>query len=355
MRYAKFFVILQSETSGCSAVRLAHLVWDQGVEGSNPFTPTLQRIRSLLFYLYQLNASRSNSGIKEELKRRILLLDGAIGTVAPPAAIPDLLNLYRPGVVRDIHRRYLEAGADIISTNTFNSNDISLKDLGIRENAYALAYAGAETARKEANRFKRWVAGVVGPTSRQAVTPSERESIFAIGISFSALCEAYVEQMEGLIDGGVDIILIETVTYLANAEAAIQAVRNVSKQKSINIPVMLSATLTSEGRLLSGESVEEFYDTVRCVDNLLSVGLNCGYGPAQLLPYVKRLARVATCLVSCHPGAGLPDSTGNYAVTPEIFRELISEYLGEERVRIIGGCCGTTPSHIAGLKALLPV
>lgn len=288
---------------------------------------------------------------------KIRILDGAFGTLAQEYRLPeeayvldgktargcnDVLCLTRPDVVADIHRRYVEAGADIITTNSFNANAISLSDYGLEHRAYDLARRAAEIA-KATGRF---VAGSMGPTNRtlsmspDVSRPGYRE------IDYEQLRDAYRVQAQGLIDGGADALLIETVFDTLNAKAAISAIRDISP----DFPIMISGTLTdASGRTLSGQTVEAFCASVAHA-RPVSIGLNCGFGAKHLLPYLRRLRAVAPCAVSVHPNAGLPNMSGGYDETPEMFAADMGAYLREGLADIVGGCCGTTPEHIAALK-----
>lgn len=310
----------------------------------------------------------------------MLLLDGAMGTMIQQYNLTetdykgdifrgidrelkgchDILSLTRPDVVAEIHEKYLEAGADIITTNSFNANAISLGDYNLSGYAYRIAFEAAKTARTVADVFSartpskpRFVAGTVGPTNKTASMSSDIMNPAKRDVTFAELAEAYSDQIEGLIDGGCDIILIETVFDTLNAKAALFAVNKIADKRGERIPLMISATLSdSSGRTLSGQTLEAFYTSVAHAD-LLSVGLNCAFGPSQLLPYVGRLSEIAECHVSCHPNAGLPNALGEYDETPGKFAEKIRTYLAEGYVNIIGGCCGTTPAHIREISAFI--
>ena len=317
--------------------------------------------------------------IAEELEKRILVLDGAMGTLVQQYGLSerdyrggryaespvelkgcnDLLVFTRPDVIQGIHEAYLKAGADIIETDTFNANRISLADYGLEGEVYALNRKAAELARSLADRYTaenpekpRFVAGSVGPTNRTAsMSPDVNDPGFR-AVTFDDLTGAYADQIRGLADGGVDAILIETVFDTLNAKAALYAVAQVEEEKGIRLPVMVSGTVTdASGRLLSGQTVEAFYVSVSHAD-LLSVGLNCAFGAEQLRPYVARLGDIASCLISAHPNAGLPDGFGSYAETPESMAAHIETYLQEGLLNIVGGCCGTTPAHIEAIAAV---
>ncbi len=311
--------------------------------------------------------------IREQLTERILILDGALGTMIQQYNLTeddfrgdrfrswkidlkgcnDILVLTRPELVSHIHRAYLEAGADIISTNSFNANAISLSDYGIEDQVYEINYTAARLAKTETARWAtsdrpRYVAGSVGPTNRTAGLSPDVQNPAARNITFDQLYQAYRTQIEGLIDGGVDLILIETIFDTLNAKAAIEAHRAVCLSREREIPVMLSATITdASGRTLSGQTIEAFYISVQHAKNLLSIGLNCSFGAALMYPFLKRLADISEFPVSVHPNAGLPDGFGAYSQTPEIMVRETERFMQEGLVNIIGGCCGTTPEHIA--------
>ena len=315
----------------------------------------------------------------EQLEKRILLLDGGFGTMVQGYGLQeedyrgdrfgdwpvqlkgcnDLLVLTRPDVVREIHEKYLQAGADIIETDSFNANAVSLADYRMEGLAYEMAKAGAETARRAADEFTarnpqkpRFVAGSMGPTNRTASMSADVANPAAREVTFAQLAEAYSDQARGLMDGGADILLVETVFDTLNAKAALYAIDTLCAKLGRRIPVMVSGTLAdASGRTLSGQTVEAFAASVSHAE-LLSVGLNCAYGARQLLPYLERLAAVAETRVSAHPNAGLPNVMGGYDETPEMFAEDVGEYLRRGLVNIVGGCCGTTPAHIFELSKI---
>ena len=268
----------------------------------------------------------------------------------------DVLVLTKPEAIGKIHEAYLLAGADIISTDTFNANSISLADYGLEGYVYEINRAAAALARNVADRFTmenpskpRFVAGSIGPTNRTAsISPDVNDSGFR-AVTFDGLRDAYREQVRGLIDGGADVLLIETVFDTLNAKAALFAVDEVRRELGKNIPIMVSGTVTdASGRMLSGQTVEAFYTSV-AHGGLLSIGLNCGFGAEQMHPFLARLAGEASCAVSVHPNAGLPNGFGGYDETPQMMAATIEKYLGEGLVNIVGGCCGTTPAHIGAI------
>lgn len=318
--------------------------------------------------------------IEEIIKERILVLDGAMGTMIQHyhleeadfrgtqfANVPgvmkgnnDMLNLTRPDVVTDIHRRYLEAGADIIETNTFSSQRISMEDYHLEEYCREMNLAGARLARKEADRFTalhpqrpRFVAGSVGPTNKTcSMSPDVSNPAFR-ALTYDALVEAYVEQMQALIEGGVDTLLIETVFDTLNAKAALFAAEEAMKLAGREVPLMLSVTVSdTAGRTLSGQTMEAFLASVMHAP-LFSIGLNCSFGPRMLRPYLETIARRAPFYVSVYPNAGLPNSMGEYDESPEDVAAAVNEFVRDGLVNIIGGCCGTTDAYIAAYQPLV--
>lgn len=306
--------------------------------------------------------------IKEQLKERILILDGGLGTLIQARGLQaidyeghvgcnDWLVMSRPDVIEEIHAAYFEAGADIVSTDTFNATAISLRDFGLQERAYDINKKAAELARKVAARYEtpqrpRYVAGSVGPTNRSASMSPDVNDPGLRNVTFDDLAAAYADQIRGLVDGGSDLILVETVFDTLNCKAALFALREILGNR--DIPVMVSGTITdASGRVLSGQTIEAFYASVEHA-GLLSVGLNCAFGAQQLVPYLERLGRVSKTAVSAHPNAGLPNVMGGYDETARQMADIIEErYLGPGLVNIIGGCCGTTPEHIRCLAKTL--
>ena len=306
--------------------------------------------------------------LSEHLARRILVLDGATGTLiqslglqqkdfvfqgrGPMRGLNDLLCLTRPDSVEDIHRRYLEAGADIISTNTFNANEISLEEYAAADLSDAINAAAVALARRAADAYAtperpRWVAGILGPTGRTASLSPDVADPSVRNITFDRLFEAYSRQARTLAEGGADLLMVETVFDSLNAKAAVAAAHAVC-----SLPVMLSGTVTdASGRLLSGQTIEAFYASFARMD-LFSIGLNCALGAEQMLPFLERLSRTAALPVSCHPNAGLPDGFGGYAQTMGQMAAWVEKYLQEGLVNIVGGCCGTTPEYISLLSEM---
>ncbi|MEJ2760744.1 MAG: methionine synthase [Gammaproteobacteria bacterium] len=316
--------------------------------------------------------------LRGQLRERIVLLDGAMGTMIQALNLTeedfcgdrfrdhgselrgdnDLLNLTRPEAILDIHRAFLKAGAEIVKANTFNSTRIAQKDYGLEALARELNEAGAKLARQAADEAMaeqpekpRWVAGVLGPTNRTAsISPDVQDPGYR-AVTFDDLHEAYYEAIEGLVAGGADLILIETIFDTLNAKAAIFALEQYKYDNKIDLPVMISGTITDQsGRTLTGQTVEAFWNSVRHA-RPLSVGLNCALGAEQLRSYVDDLSRVADTLVSCHPNAGLPNEYGEYDESPEHMAEVTSGFARDGLVNILGGCCGTTPEHIAAIAA----
>lgn len=318
--------------------------------------------------------------IREILKNRMLILDGAMGSLIQRYKLTeedfrgerfkdsiilqkgnnDLLNLTRPDIIEAIHREYLEVGADIIETNTFNAQAISLEDYDMSHLSKEMNIAAARIARKAADDYTkqnpnkpRFVAGSIGPTNKTASMSPKVENPIYRAVTFEDLRSAYKEQIEGLVDGGVDLLLIETIFDTLNAKAALFAAEEVRKERNIDLPIMISVTLSDKaGRTLSGQTIGAFLASVNHID-CLSIGLNCSFGASDMKPFLKELGRLAPCFVSAYPNAGLPNQFGEYDETPEIMAKQIKEYIDEGLVNILGGCCGTTPAHIAQYSKLV--
>ena len=311
--------------------------------------------------------------IQQEIQKRILVLDGAMGTMLQrynfseedfrgtrfkdfPYSLKgnnDLLSLTQPQAIRDVHAQYFEAGADIIETNTFSGTTIGMADYHLEDWVYELNFESAKIAKAVADEFTaknpskpRFVAGSIGPTNRTAsMSPDVNDPGFR-AVNFDDLRLAYKQQVEALIDGGCDLLLVETIFDTLNAKAALFAIEEVKEERHLDIPIMVSGTITdASGRTLSGQTVEAFLISISHIP-LLSVGFNCALGADQLKPYLKRLARNTSLNISAHPNAGLPNAFGQYDQTPEEMQILIKEYLHDNLINIIGGCCGTTPEHI---------
>ena len=311
--------------------------------------------------------------VQQELKNRILVLDGAMGTMIQqynfseedfrgtrfknhPVDLKgnnDLLTITQPQAIKNIHKAYLKAGADIVETNTFSATSIAMADYKMEEYVYELNYLSAKLAKEAANEFTainpkkpRFVAGAMGPTSKTASLSPDVNNPGYRAITFNQLKSAYQEQANALIDGGADILLVETVFDTLNAKAALFAIDEVKENRNIEIPVMLSGTITdASGRTLSGQTAEAFLISVSHVP-LLSIGFNCALGAKPLTPYIEEIALKSDVFVSAHPNAGLPNAFGQYDETPQQMAAQIETYLEKKLVNIIGGCCGTTPEHI---------
>lgn len=311
--------------------------------------------------------------LRDALKDRILVLDGAMGTMIqrykleeddfrkgwfenhnkPLKGNNDLLSLTRPDIIKEIHAAYFEAGADIAETNTFSGTTIAQADYGLEHIVYDLNYHSVKIAREVADEFTarephkpRFVAGSIGPTNRTAsLSPDVNDPGFR-AVSYDDLVEAYAEQTRALIDGGCDILLVETVFDTLNAKAALFAIDQVQEEMGTDLPIMVSGTITdASGRTLSGQTTDAFLISIEHMP-LLSVGLNCALGAETMRPYLQILNEKAPFAVSAHPNAGLPNEFGEYDETPELMGKQIKDFLDESLVNIIGGCCGTTPEHI---------
>lgn len=303
-----------------------------------------------------------------ELKKRVLVLDGATGTAIQKYNLTDedfqgkkgcneILNITKPDVIKEIHTKYIEAGADIIETNSFNCNRISLKDYEIEDMSYTLSKKGAELARETADNFyktsekKIYVAGSIGPTSKSLSLPMgdvpyERE------INFDQMKKIYSEQIEGVIDGGVDCLLIETIFDGLSAKAALVAAEDLFEKKNIQLPIMISATVNRQGKIFSGQSIESLI-TALDRPSIISFGLNCSFGAKDLIPMIKRIASFTDKYISLYPNAGLPNEEREYEETPEITAGYLKELVDEKKVNILGGCCGTHFSHIKAIADLV--
>ncbi|MBH8570805.1 methionine synthase [Microvirga sp. STS02] len=319
----------------------------------------------------------ASSPLPELLRQRLLILDGAMGTMIqrhplteedfrgtrfanhdrPLRGNNDLLSLTRPDIIKGIHAEYFAAGADMVETNTFSGTTIAQADYGLEHVVYELNYESARLAREAADEYAtperpRFVAGAVGPTNRTAsLSPDVNRPGFR-AVTFDELATAYLEQVRGLVDGGVDTLLIETIFDTLNAKAALYAVQKFFDEGGRVVPVMISGTITdASGRTLSGQTVEAFWNSIRHLP-LLSVGLNCALGADQLRQYVQELSRISDVHISAYPNAGLPNAFGGYDESAQEFAALVEEYLKEGIVTVVGGCCGTTPQHIAELSKL---
>ncbi|GAC1522651.1 MAG: methionine synthase [Marmoricola sp.] len=308
------------------------------------------------------------------LRQRVLVIDGAMGTMIQrhtpgepeyrgdrfadsPIDLKgnsDVLVLTQPEMIRSIHREYLAAGADIVETNTFGANAVAQADFGLEEHVYELNVAGARLAREACDEFStadrpRFVAGALGPTTRTASISPDVNDPGARNISFDLLVTAYLEQARGLVDGGADILLIETIFDTLNAKAAIFAVETLFEERERRWPIVISGTITdASGRTLSGQTTEAFWNSVRHA-RPIAVGLNCALGADEMRAYVAELSRLAGCFISCYPNAGLPNAFGEYDETPDQMAKILAEFGEAGLLNIVGGCCGTTPEHIGAI------
>ena len=320
--------------------------------------------------------SMHKTDLQALLNKRILILDGAMGTMIQQYALDeddfrgerlknhhksvrgnnDLLSLSKPDIIKTIHAAYFEVGADIIETNTFSSTTIAQADYSCEHLVYDLNYESARLAKEVAEKFTslnpekpRFVPGSIGPTNKTAsISPDVNDPGFR-AITFDELKQAFKEQMQALQDGGVDLFLIETVIDTLNAKAALMAAFELRDETGVDLPVMLSGTITdASGRTLSGQTTEAFLISLSHFP-LLSVGINCALGAKNMLPYVKELSRKAPFYISVYPNAGLPNEMGEYDETPRMMADQLQEFLDDGLVNIVGGCCGTTPEHIKAI------
>lgn len=311
--------------------------------------------------------------LENAANERILIIDGAMGTMIQRYNLSeqdfrgerfqshtgdlkgnnDLLSITRPDVIGAIHREYLAAGADIIETNTFSGTKIAQADYHLEEAVYDINFYSAKIAREAADEFSaqtpdkpRFVAGAIGPTNRTLSLSPDVNNPGYRAVTFDEVKSAYAEQVAALIDGGVDIILIETIFDTLNAKAAIFATKEVFKEKGIELPIMISGTITdASGRTLSGQTLEAFYISIAHAKPF-SVGINCALGAEDMRTHIEELNRIASCRVSCYPNAGLPNAFGGYDETPEHMCHVVEEWAQNGWINIAGGCCGTTPDHI---------
>lgn len=320
------------------------------------------------------------SQLTRALQERILVLDGAMGTMLQAYNFSeedfrgerfkdfhlsvkgnnDMLSLTQPEAIAEVHRKYFEAGADIVETNTFSSTTIAMADYEMEEYVYDLNYASAKIAKEVAQSFTekephkpRFVAGSIGPTNKTAsMSPDVNDPGFR-AVSFEELRVAYKQQVEALLDGGVDMLLVETVFDTLNAKACLFAIEEVKEERNSDIPIMVSGTITdASGRTLSGQTAEAFLISISHIP-LLSVGFNCALGASQLQPHLEAIANVTNYGISAHPNAGLPNAFGEYDETPEQMAAQIKKYIDKNLVNIVGGCCGTTPAHIKAIAQLV--
>ncbi|WP_231858107.1 homocysteine S-methyltransferase family protein [Thalassospira lucentensis] len=314
--------------------------------------------------------------LRKRAENKILILDGAMGTMIQKHKLSeedyrgerfadwkqdlkgnnDLLSLTRPDIIKDIHLQYIAAGADLQGTNTFSATTIAQADYGMESLAYEINYESAKIARAACDEWEaahpgdvRFVNGAIGPTNRTAsISPDVNNPGFR-GVNFDQLREAYKEAVNGLLDGGADALLVETIFDTLNAKAALFAIDEVLEERGEDVPVLISGTITdASGRTLSGQTTEAFYNSVRHAKPF-SIGLNCALGAAQLRPYVQELSRIAECRVSVYPNAGLPNEFGEYDQSDAEMAALVKEWAETGMVNLLGGCCGTTPPHIKAI------
>ncbi|MGB2761519.1 MAG: homocysteine S-methyltransferase family protein [Maribacter stanieri] len=318
--------------------------------------------------------------IKEILKERILILDGAMGTMLqqykfteedfrgerfkdyehPLQGNNDLLSLTQPEAIAEVHRKYFAAGADIVETNTFSGTTIAMADYYMEDLVYELNYESARIAKKVADEFTakepnkpRFVAGSIGPTNKTASMSPDVNDPGYRAVSFDELRIAYKQQVEALLDGGSDLLLVETIFDTLNAKAALFAIEEVKEERNIDVPIMVSGTITdASGRTLSGQTAEAFLISISHIP-ILSVGFNCALGASQLVPHLEVLSKKSEHAVSAHPNAGLPNAFGEYDETPDQMAAQIKEYAEKGLVNIVGGCCGTTPEHITAIAEIV--
>ncbi len=320
-----------------------------------------------------------NNALYKALNERILVLDGAMGTMLqrykfeesdfrgdrfanfhkPVKGNNDLLSITQPKAIAEVHAKYFEAGADIVETNTFSGTTIAMADYDMQDLVYEINLESAKIAKQVANSFTekephkpRFVAGAMGPTNKTAsISPDVNDPGFR-AISFDELRAAYKQQAEALLDGGSDILLVETIFDTLNAKAALFAIEEVREERNSDVPIMVSGTITdASGRTLSGQTAEAFLISVSHVP-LLSVGFNCALGAKQLTPHLEVIANRTDLAISAYPNAGLPNAFGEYDEGPEEMANQVKEYLDKQLVNIIGGCCGTTPEHIAAIARI---
>jgi 5-methyltetrahydrofolate--homocysteine methyltransferase len=307
--------------------------------------------------------------IKQALTKKILIIDGAMGTMIQRYKLTeadyrgdrfkdwksdvkgnnDLLCITQPRIITEIHKQYLEAGADIIETNTFSSTAIAMADYEMQSLAYELNVAAAKCAREAIQQSGKqaWVAGAMGPLNKTLSLSPDVNNPGYRAVTFDEVVAAYYDQVRGLVDGGVDVLLIETIFDTLNAKAAIYAIKKYFRDiKKESLPVMISGTITdASGRTLSGQTLEAFYTSVAHAKPL-SIGLNCALGAKEMRPHIEELSQIASCYVSAYPNAGLPNAMGEYDERPEDTGHYLEEWAKEGFVNIVGGCCGTTPDHI---------
>jgi len=322
--------------------------------------------------------NESDTLLRTLFHNRIALLDGAMGTMIQRHPLTeedfrgerfkdhghdlkgnnDILSITRPDIIKGIHRAYFEAGSDIVETNTFSTTTVSQADYALEGAVREINLAGAKVAREAADEYmaahpgrKVFVAGSVGPTNRTASMSPDVNNPGYRAVTFDGLVIAYSEQAEALLDGGVDLLLLETVFDTLNLKAAIFACEEVFEKRGMRWPIILSVTITdASGRTLSGQTVEAFWNSVRH-SKPLAVGINCALGAAEMRPYIEELSNIADCYISCYPNAGLPNAFGGYDQTAEEMAALVGEFASQGWINVVGGCCGSTPEHIAAIAA----
>lgn len=318
----------------------------------------------------------TNKTIKEILNKRIMIIDGAMGTMIQKYHLSeeqyrgerfkdidqlvkgnnDLLCLTQPQIISEIHKQFLEAGADIIETNTFNAQSISMEDYKMKDLVYEINLEAAKIAKQAAQEYTdknpdkpRFVAGAVGPTNRTASLSPDVNNPGFRAVTFNDLCVAYTEQVLALLEGGVDLLLVETIFDTLNAKAALFAINTIKEEKGLDIPVMVSGTITdASGRTLSGQTPEAFWNSLSHA-NILSIGLNCALGAKDMMPHISDISKVSWVYTTAYPNAGLPNEFGQYDESPEAMANVVEEFMKEGWVNMIGGCCGTTPEHIKAI------
>ncbi len=314
--------------------------------------------------------------LREILDKRIMILDGAMGSMIQTYKLQeedyrgerfknwhkdvkgnnDMLVITQPQIIKEIHRKYLDAGADIIETNTFSAQAVALADYDMQDYACEISYEAAKIAKETVAEYikdnpgsEKFVAGAIGPMNKTLSLSPDVNNPGYRAVTFDEVADAYYEHIKGLVDGGADILLIETIFDTLNAKAAIYAVEKYFRDTNKRLPVMISGTITdASGRTLSGQTLEAFYISVSHA-NPLSIGLNCALGAAQMRPYVDELSEIASCYVSCYPNAGLPNAMGEYDESPAMTASIVAEFAKNGWVNVVGGCCGTTPAHIKAI------
>jgi 5-methyltetrahydrofolate--homocysteine methyltransferase len=322
--------------------------------------------------------NESDGLLRTLFQKRIALLDGAMGTMIQRHPLTeedfrgerfkdhghdlkgnnDILSITRPDIIKGIHRAYFEAGSDIVETNTFSTTTVSQADYALEGAVREINLAGAKVAREAADEYmaahpgrKVFVAGSVGPTNRTASMSPDVNNPGYRAVTFDGLVISYSEQVEALLDGGVDLLLLETVFDTLNLKAAIFACEEVFEKRGMRWPIILSVTITdASGRTLSGQTVDAFWNSVRH-SKPLAVGINCALGAAEMRPYIEELSNIADCYISCYPNAGLPNAFGGYDQTAGEMAALVGEFTSQGWINVVGGCCGSTPEHIAAIAA----